>query len=89
MRTTAPIALLGLGFIVACPAGDAQSGGDHAPAAKTAPTGQPKAAPASQPASAPSAAAGVAGEPIGGVITMAKGMTAKPTDVLFIMARES
>ena len=87
MRTNFTFLLLGAGLLVACPS-PASTDGQKA-AQTTAPVSQPASAPASQASSAP---AGPAAEPVTGLIKLADGVTAsavKPTDVLFIMARES
>jgi hypothetical protein len=58
----------------------------------TAPPAAAASAPSSQPSSAPAAAAEPQGAPFTGEVALGEGVTAadvKPTDVLFIMARES
>ncbi len=92
MRTYAPYALLTVGGLLGCPA--ASDSGQHPAETRQAqaPTGSAQSRPAaSQPASAPSTPVSST-DPIVGLLKLAEGIPAdsiKPTDVLFIMARES
>lgn len=91
MRAFVLPAVAGFGLAIGC---TSETPTDKPSAATANPGSQPAAAPASAPASAPHGAleGGSPGEPVAGVIKLGDDVSTsdvKPTDVLFIMARES